>query len=56
MAYEIVRTDEEIDDVLDKCFEAEQSGSKYRGMSYEQGIRYVIDWLTQECMEHPFDE
>lgn len=43
---EIVRTDEEISNVIDWCYEANEKGSHYTGMSYEDGIRAAIDWLT----------
>jgi hypothetical protein len=54
--YKIVRTDKEIDDLLNKCVEAEEHGSAYRGMTYEQGIKEAIDWLTEEGWEYPLPE
>jgi len=54
--YKIVRTDKEIDDLLNKCVEAEEQGSAYRGMTYEQGIKEAIDWLTEEGWEYPLPE
>ena len=52
------RTDKEIDDLIEKCFEAEREGSKYSGMTYEQGIQATIDWLfdTGRDSEHPLDD
>ena len=47
MMYEVKRTDKEINDLLDRCAEQEdKGGSRYPGMSYEQGIRAAIDWIT----------
>ena len=37
----------EIDDVINECAEHENSGtSKYSGMTYEQGVKAAIEWLT----------
>lgn len=44
----IVRTQEEIDRVLNWVAQAEDEGSHYGGMSYEQGIRDMHDWLVGE--------
>lgn len=49
MRYEIKRTDEEIEDLLNRCYPAIDSGrSRFPGMSYEDGIREAIDWLTED--------
>jgi len=53
---EVVRTDEEINRVLDKVMEAQQKGSKYRGMSFEDGIREMYDWLTGDQDEPPMED
>ena len=42
----IVRSKEEIDRVLDWAIEGQDQGSRFPGMSYEDGIRETIDWLT----------
>lgn len=47
--YGIKRTDEEIDDVRDQaCLAVEEDGSKFPGMSYEQGLEEMIRWLTDD--------
>ena len=39
-------TEEEIYALMNKCVEAECEGTtKYRGMTYEQGIKAAIEWL-----------
>lgn len=49
------RTEKEIDELLNRCVEAEETGeSAYPGMSYEQGIKAAIEWLF-EGFEYPFD-
>ena len=47
------RTQEEIDALLNKCVDAEEFGSEYPGMSYEQGIIAAIEWLNGG--DYPFD-
>jgi len=47
VAYEIKRPSDEIDNLLNRCNEQIEKGeSKYPGMSYEQGIREAIEWIT----------
>lgn len=47
-------TEEEINELLNRCSEAEESGeSNYPGMLYEQGIKAAIEWL--EGGDYPFD-
>lgn len=43
---EIVRTETEIDRVLNWAAEGVEQGTRYSGMSYEQGILDICDWLT----------
>jgi hypothetical protein len=38
--------DSEMDQILDWCAEAEDEGSHYGGMTYEQGIRDTLEWLA----------
>lgn len=51
----IKRTDKEISDLLQKCDEANDTGSKYFGMNYEQGVEAGIKWLIGETDDHPMD-
>ena len=53
MKYEIRRTDAEIDEQLDRAWEAEGQGSRYSGMTFEDGVREAIDWLTTEGGDGP---
>lgn len=49
------RTQKQIDDLLDRCTEAEEFGeSSYPSMSYEQGIKATIEWL--DGGDYPFDD
>lgn len=56
MRYKIKRKAEEIDEQLNRAFEAEASGSNYPGMSYEQGVKYALDWITGQSEEEPIPE
>ena len=53
----VVRTQEEIDEVLNRCIEAEASGkSGYPGMRFEEGVKYAIDWLLNKDADPVFEE
>ncbi len=53
----IARTEQEIDDLLNECIESEETGgSKYPGMTYEQGIKAAIEWITGEINDNPMED
>ncbi len=55
--YDIKPTDVEIDEQLNKAYEQEEKGgSKWPGMSYEQGVRTAIDWITGNTDELPIED
>ena len=46
----------EIDDVIQQCTDSEEAGvSKYPAMTFEQGVKYAIDWM-QNAGPHPLDD
>lgn len=52
---EIARTDDEINDLRNDVAERiDQGGSRYPGMSYENGIDEVLSWLFGENEDHPY--
>ena len=54
--YQMTRDEAKIDDVLNKCADAEDEGrSQYPGMTYEQGVRIGIEWLLGITDESPFE-
>jgi hypothetical protein len=54
--YNTARDEAEIDDVLNRCADAEDEGrSQYSGMTYEQGVRIGIEWLLGITDESPFE-
>lgn len=38
-------TQDQIDEVLSQCVEALDDGSRWPGMSYEQGVEAAIRWM-----------
>lgn len=55
MLYQIKRTQEEIDEVVNLAIETEHH-SKWRGMSYEAGVRAAIDWILGDSDDNPMDD
>jgi len=51
----IVRTQKEINDVMNKAYEAMDNGTRYAGMSYEEGLESMFLWLTDRKEDNPFD-
>ena len=51
----IVRTQQEIDEALNKAAEGIDQGSMYRAMTYEEGIRDAINWLTDRDADPLFE-
>jgi hypothetical protein len=55
--YEVKRSDEEIDELINKCHEQANKGrSKYPGMSFEEGVREALDWVFGDQEENPLAE
>lgn len=55
--YEIEKTDKEIDDVLNRAAEHEETiGTKWHGMTYEQGVQAGIHWLIGDWEDNPMPE
>lgn len=53
----IVRTEEEIDEVLDDIASIrDQVGTKFSGMSYEEGLEAMYNWLTDESEVNPLED
>lgn len=51
---EIVRSDEEIDAMQSKIDE-EIENERMFGMTYGEGLRNMIDWLTDDTADEPLD-
>lgn len=48
---------DEIDELMNQIAELEERGdTRYPGMTYEQGIKAAIEWITGMSGDHPLDE
>jgi hypothetical protein len=52
---EIVRSEDEIDRLESWAADGQDNGTRYFGMSYEDGIRDTLDWLYGRRIESPAD-
>lgn len=52
----IIRTTDEIEEVESAAISAIGEGSRFPGMTYEDGIDAVLRWLVEEDADHPFEE
>jgi hypothetical protein len=51
----IVRSEQEINDLLNEVAKYRNNGSKFSGMSYEDGLQAMFDWLTEASEENPME-
>lgn len=57
MSNSLKRTDDEIEEVIVVCYESETGGgSKFPGMTYEQGVKAGIEWLVGDTDESPMED
>ena len=56
VAYQIVRSDSQIDNVRNWAAEGRDQGTRFSGMSYEDGIEDMVAWLTGQTDENPTGE
>ena len=49
-------SEKQIDAQLNLAAEAEEHGTKWPGMTYEQGVRAGIEWVLGWINEAPMDE
>lgn len=52
----IIKTPAEIEAVYDEARDGEINGTKFPGMSYEEGIVALIDWLTGRSDTNPLED
>ena len=55
MDSKIVKSNKEIEGVLDQVFKGIEEGSQYPGMYYEEGVQNMYDWLIGNADDAPFD-
>ena len=49
-------TDEEMEAECDKTYDADENGSAWPGMSYEQGVRAALDWVLGNSDDPPIGD
>ena len=50
------RMQAEIDEILNRCSEQEdEGGSRWPGMTYEQGVSAALRWVTKETDMYPLE-
>lgn len=52
----VARTRSAIEQLEEDALQITNEGSQFPGMSYEDGILAVIQWLTQKHASHPLDD
>jgi len=51
------RPQERIDEILNRCSEQEEEGgSRWPGMTYEQGVSAAIRWMLGETDDDPYED
>jgi len=56
MAYTLRIDEREIQDQIDKAWEAGQHWSQWPGMTYEDGVRNALGWVLGNSETGPMDE
>jgi hypothetical protein len=51
-----MRTDPEIEEQLGLALDAQADGSRWPGMSYEQGVENALRWVSGESDTAPMEE
>jgi hypothetical protein len=53
----VVRTSEEVDSVINQAADQIIRGcSKFSGMSYEEGVRTALEWITGDIDDDPMND
>ena len=50
-----MRAEDLVAEQIERCYLAEKNGSKYPGMTYEEGIRAALDWVTGFSDDEPME-
>jgi hypothetical protein len=56
MMYKIERTEEQINEVLNWAIEGVDTGTRYSGASYEQGVQAAIEWILGWMDDSPIGD
>lgn len=50
------RTDAEIDDQMNLALESQDNGTRWPGMSYEDGVDAALRWVTGQSEDKPMED
>ncbi len=56
MSYEIKRTDKEIEEVMGRAVDQLENGTKWPGMSYEEGVDAALRWVMGISDDDPMED
>lgn len=53
-----MRTEKQIDAIINRIIQAEEdgNGNRWPGMTYEQGVRNALDWVTEDSDDNPYED
>lgn len=53
----VIRTSEEVDSIINQAADQINRGrSKFPGMSYEEGVRAALEWITGDIDDDPMND
>jgi hypothetical protein len=52
----ITRTKDEIYDQIDRANEGVNNGTKYAGMSFEEGVKQALEWVIGDSEDKPMED
>lgn len=52
----ITRSQQEIDDVLNRASESKENGTAWPGESYEAGVENALLWVTGQSSDNPMED
>ena len=55
MFRKLVRSDAEIDGILNSAFDAMSYGTSFPDNSYEEGVAAAVEWLINEDSHYPME-
>lgn len=52
----LMRSEREVEGMLDKAAKRSHGRSKFPGMSYEEGARAALEWVVDEAESDPLED
>lgn len=55
--YEVKVSEKDIDAVIDQCIQVDATGdTRFPAMTYEQGVKYALEWVLGISDDHPLQD